>query len=103
MEELEASSHVEEQLKEMRAKLDGMMEALNEKKKNNDSCGRAFPLVKLQVHPSDNGTSPSQKFKMSQLEIFDGTQDPLDQPKLTRPSCTSNSSLMRSYTSPSQR
>jgi hypothetical protein len=34
MEELEASSHVEEQLKEMRAKLDGMMEALNEKKKN---------------------------------------------------------------------
>jgi hypothetical protein len=72
------------------------------KNNNNEGCGRAFPLVKLQVHPSDNGTSPSRKFKMSQLEMFDGTQDPLDQLKLTRPSCTSNLSLMRSYTGPSQ-
>jgi len=86
----------------MQAKLDGMMEALNEKKKLMMVVDELFRLVKLQVHPSDNGTSPSRKFKMSQLEMFDGTQDPLDQLKLTRPSCTSNSSLMRSYTGPSQ-
>jgi hypothetical protein len=58
------------------AKLDGVMEALN--RKTLTAVGELVQMMNVPFSPRIMGFPLPPKFKMPQLEIFDGTKDPLD-------------------------